>query len=170
MSLVTSISFLFLKKIKGFSNGGYMAYRLACNTSDIFAAAASVAGINYSKKITISYISLGTLSECSPKVNIPILSFHGTADTLVRYNSDVEFFDTRLAAASCSDNGTITYTNGNTTCVSYTDCDSLKGFISGVANYTFCATIGGNHGWPGNKIYSFLVLIKIQEILLNFLN
>src|SRR5262249_9332828 len=56
----------------GFSNGGRMAYRLACELSDRIAA------------IAVAGSSLGML-DCHPKRPVPLLAFHGTADTFSPY-------------------------------------------------------------------------------------
>jgi len=58
----------------GFSNGGFMVQRIACEANDKFAAIASIAG-TLGNKINI----------CGPERKIPILHFHGTADINVSY-------------------------------------------------------------------------------------
>jgi polyhydroxybutyrate depolymerase len=57
----------------GFSNGGGMAHRLACDLSDTIAAIGPVAG---------AYL----LDErCAPERPVPVIAFHGTADPIVPY-------------------------------------------------------------------------------------
>lgn len=56
----------------GMSNGGIMAYRLACELSDRIAAIAPVAG------------SL-ELAECRPSRPVPVVHFHGTEDAFITY-------------------------------------------------------------------------------------
>jgi polyhydroxybutyrate depolymerase len=56
----------------GMSNGGMMCYRLAAELSDRIAAIAPVAG-------TIA------IEESKPKRPVPVIHFHGTKDTLVRF-------------------------------------------------------------------------------------
>jgi polyhydroxybutyrate depolymerase len=58
--------------VAGFSNGAMMAYRLACEAPDLFAAAAPVAGILY-------------LDACEPSRPMPLVIFHGTKDENVPY-------------------------------------------------------------------------------------
>jgi polyhydroxybutyrate depolymerase len=58
----------------GISNGGMMCYRLAAELSDRIAAVAPVAGTM-------------AIEKASPKRPVPIMHFHGTADTLVPFNS-----------------------------------------------------------------------------------
>src|SRR5829696_4802659 len=58
--------------VTGFSNGGMMSYRLACELSDTIAAVAPVAGaLNYEK--------------CDPVRPVSLVAFHGTADEHVLY-------------------------------------------------------------------------------------
>ena len=56
----------------GMSNGGMLAYRLACELSDTFAAIGVVAGAF-------------NVSPCRPTRPIALVIFHGTADENVRY-------------------------------------------------------------------------------------
>jgi polyhydroxybutyrate depolymerase len=57
----------------GMSNGGMMCYRLASELSDRIAAIAPVAGTM-------------ALPDAKPKRPVPVLQFHGTADSIVKYN------------------------------------------------------------------------------------
>jgi polyhydroxybutyrate depolymerase len=59
----------------GMSNGGYMSYLLACQSSR-FAAIASVTGS----------MTTTTLNGCSPTKPTPVMEIHGTADGTVPYN------------------------------------------------------------------------------------
>jgi polyhydroxybutyrate depolymerase len=56
----------------GFSGGGRMASRLACDMSESFAAIAPVAGLRFPEK-------------CSPKRAVPIITFHGKLDNINHY-------------------------------------------------------------------------------------
>ncbi|MBI45029.1 MAG: hypothetical protein CMG66_02545 [Candidatus Marinimicrobia bacterium] len=60
----------------GFSNGGYMAYELACELSDRITAFGSVAG-NF---------MLNSNQQCDNDREIPIIHFHGTNDPTVDYS------------------------------------------------------------------------------------
>ena len=58
--------------VAGLSNGAFMTSILACDLSDRIAAAAPVAGIQ-------------APDDCRPERPVPVVSFHGTADTFVPY-------------------------------------------------------------------------------------
>lgn len=60
--------------VVGVSNGGFMALRLGCEASDVFAG-------------VVSYAGAGPLdaSKCAPTAPVAILQIHGTADTTVPY-------------------------------------------------------------------------------------
>jgi polyhydroxybutyrate depolymerase len=60
----------------GMSNGGFMAYRLACELSDRIAAVAPVAA---SMSVT----------NCNPQRPVPVISFHSYSDTNVPYDGGV---------------------------------------------------------------------------------
>ncbi|MBK6932937.1 MAG: prolyl oligopeptidase family serine peptidase [Saprospirales bacterium] len=60
----------------GFSAGGFMSHKLACEASDRFAAIASVSG-------TMTSTAFGL---CQPIRPMPVLQIHGTADGVVAYN------------------------------------------------------------------------------------
>ena len=61
--------------ILGHSNGGYMAYRMACERADAIAAIASLAG------------NASTMpASCNPAQNVNVVHMHGTADATVPYS------------------------------------------------------------------------------------
>jgi polyhydroxybutyrate depolymerase len=60
----------------GFSAGGYMSYRLACESPRCFAAIASVAG-------TMTDVAY---NACAPVFPAHVLHIHGTSDFVVNYN------------------------------------------------------------------------------------
>lgn len=59
--------------VTGVSNGGGMSARLACDASDLIAAAAPVAG------------GYGSLPDCHPRGPVAILEIHGEVDQVVPY-------------------------------------------------------------------------------------
>jgi polyhydroxybutyrate depolymerase len=58
----------------GHSNGGFIAYRMACQSADLIAGIASLAGM-----------TLLDSSRCQPSQPVNILHIHGTADATVSY-------------------------------------------------------------------------------------
>ncbi len=58
----------------GHSNGGFMAYRMACDHADTIAALVSLAGATYADP-----------RKCSPSVPVATLEIHGTADDTIPY-------------------------------------------------------------------------------------
>ena len=58
----------------GYSNGGFMAHRLACDLSTRIAAIASLAGATWEDD-----------TKCSPGAKVAILEVHGTKDDIVPY-------------------------------------------------------------------------------------
>ena len=66
--------------IAGMSNGGDMAYFIACNHSELYGAMASVTGI------LMEHIH----DECIPAKPLPVLQIHGTDDTISYFDGDME--------------------------------------------------------------------------------
>ena len=60
--------------VTGYSNGGFMAHRMACDHPDLVASIAAVAGASRTEE-----------QSCNPKQSAHILHIHGTADTVIRY-------------------------------------------------------------------------------------
>jgi polyhydroxybutyrate depolymerase len=58
----------------GFSNGGFMSYRMAYDHSDILAAIAPIAGVGYKDK-----------NKVIPKHPVHVLHIHGTGDAMVPF-------------------------------------------------------------------------------------
>lgn len=139
----------------GFSNGSSMAYRLACEHADTFAAVAGVSGPT-------------VLSNCNPSRAIPILQLHGTADTTISteggegdsksgydYPSLAENQDLWASINSCDRNslknynpefepGALQWLTGNEfpmTCSVFTKC-------SGSSTVGICTIEGWGHEWP----------------------
>ncbi|HUJ61565.1 MAG TPA: hypothetical protein VLX92_23835 [Kofleriaceae bacterium] len=61
--------------IVGHSNGGYMAYRMACDHADVVTDIVVLAGAAASDP-----------STCNPELPVDVLHIHGTADTMVPYD------------------------------------------------------------------------------------
>lgn len=156
----------------GLSNGAMMAYRLACEASDVFAAVAPVAGAVQ-------------VDPCSPSRPIPILAFHGTGDTIVPFNGGTDGIvhvlnfppvsysidlwknldgcpnspaPAKEASMPMPDESTfdggpspslftgasVVYQKGDVTCHEWSGCNA-----SSVVE--LCTVVGGGHAWPGGS-------------------
>jgi polyhydroxybutyrate depolymerase len=58
----------------GHSNGGFMAYRMACEQAGLVAAIVSVAGSTFADE-----------ADCAPSEPVSVAQVHGTADGVIRY-------------------------------------------------------------------------------------
>ncbi len=129
--------------VTGFSNGGFMSHRIACELADVVAAIAPVSGV------------LGIpAASCTPARPISVLDFHGMSDTTVPYGGDAQngwpsVQDTFTGWAMrdhCQDaTPAQTYQNGDVTCMTYSHCDA------GV-EVTLCTVSDGGHAWPGSPV------------------
>jgi polyhydroxybutyrate depolymerase len=138
----------------GFSMGGFMSNRLACESTDKFAAIASVAG------------TIGNSLQCNPWGNIPVCHFHGTNDSVVKYiNNDYGIDAEDLV------NYWLTYNNCDTQAIHtvlpdlVADGKTVEHFYYGNGNNNSCVEFykinGGDHEWlfyPQNDI-SYTILI-----------
>lgn len=126
----------------GMSNGGFLSHRLACEASDVIAAIGPVAGV------------LGIdSSACTPSRPVPVVHFHGTADTIVEYDggcglcvSDSESVADTIAGwverNGCTGAPEVVLRNGSATCETTRGCD-------GDASVTLCSIADAGHCWPG---------------------
>jgi polyhydroxybutyrate depolymerase len=72
--------------VLGHSNGGYMAYRMACDRSDVVSNIIVLAGAAASDATT-----------CVPQFPVSVLHIHGTADDMVPYVPNAEYSVTQWA-------------------------------------------------------------------------
>jgi polyhydroxybutyrate depolymerase len=124
----------------GMSDGGMMAYRLACERPNMFKAVASVGGTD-------------NTAVCTPDRSVSVLHIHARNDARVPFatTSDaVEHGFTSAAATTakwaqldgCMATPRNTLTKAGATCDAYTYCRSQ-------AEVRLCATETGGHSWPG---------------------
>lgn len=151
----------------GHSNGGIMAYRLACEAADKVAGVAIQSGW------------LG-IDACSPSQPVPVLHIHGTADDHApieggRGSRSISGVDSRaaresvgmLAAADGCDPEPTTATVGDLTMLDWTGCDRASG-PSGEAGPSgpsgvpvrLVVVAGAGHAWMGRPAGS-----RLQETL-----
>lgn len=122
----------------GLSNGGHMAYRLACERADVFAAIAPVAG-------------LVTVASCTPARPVAVLHFHGTEDRIVGYSTGIDGITGAVDTVErwaerdgCASTPELVHEQGEASCVAYPDCQ-------GAASVELCTIEGGGHTWPGGE-------------------
>ncbi|MEO1228631.1 MAG: PHB depolymerase family esterase [Myxococcota bacterium] len=117
----------------GFSNGGFLSHRLACERPEVFAAVGSVAG-------------LLTVSPCATPV--PVLQIHGTDDNVVPYNGNAllgfpsvrETIEAWRDTNRCGPLQTL-----------FTRDDVRCDGCSGDADVALCTVDAGGHTWPGGR-------------------
>jgi len=128
--------------VTGFSNGGGMTNRLACELSGRIAAIGTVSG---------AYSPFA--GGCTPVRPIPVITFHGDADPIVNYNGDanqnfppIKDWVANWAQRNGCKQGpeTIALPDAITdvTAIAYHDCQLN-------AEVQFYTIHGGGHSWPG---------------------
>jgi polyhydroxybutyrate depolymerase len=127
----------------GLSNGGSMSQTLACRASDVFTAVAPVS-FPLSGGTTVDAI----VAACRPPRPVTVVHFHGTADTVVPYQTgntslpDDTGAQQSLAAwvriQQCDPNNVDTRFSSNTVCETHSNC-------TGGAKVTLCTVTGGDH-------------------------
>jgi len=143
--------------VTGFSGGARMASRLACELSDILAAVAPVAGVQFAK-------------NCDPSRAIPIITFHSEDDPVNTYytgNVDrnpswidgVELAISNWAESNtCSASPLDEFITQEITRLTYIDC-------SGQSTVVFYQLDRGGHAWPGT---SSITDINASELIWEF--
>ena len=152
----------------GLSNGGGMAQALSCTLSDRIAAVGSVSG---------AYIY--PLNACQPVRPVPIIAFHGTADTIVPYQggpserfhhpfpSIPEFMEKIAQRNGCTASPIEQTVSQNVHSISYTGCTAN-------ADVVFYTIEDGGHSWPGGKIMPHMIVgetnmeINATRLMWNF--
>lgn len=130
----------------GYSNGGGMSMRLACDIPDKIKAVGLVASV---------------FIECAPKA--PLIAFHGIQDALVGFEGGSSFPPIRDAVATwaeglgCAAEPDVTKHNTHIELSIYNDCTSGDGAVQ------FYVVDGGGHTWPGADLFNDTT-ITTQEI------
>lgn len=142
----------------GLSYGAIMSSFLTCVRADRFAAVAPVAGITIHK-------------DCNPSRPMPVITFHGTADPILKFNGGV---DLSGISAKPADGGTTTTVPADLNGPGYptnvadwakrngckstsTDTKVTDSVIHRVydcpdnAAVEFYIVVGGGHAWPGSE-------------------
>jgi len=116
----------------GYSNGGFMSYRLACEASDLISGIGPVAGL----------LSDERTYPCNQVRPVPVMHFHGTTDLTIRYSGGVESIDRYKDILGCTSGPKITFQNRTASCETYSGCKDNKEVV-------FCTIQGQGHAWPG---------------------
>jgi polyhydroxybutyrate depolymerase len=122
----------------GFSNGGMLSHRLACELSDRIAAIGPVAGTM-------------AIDACKPSRPVPVMHVHGKSDFVVPYNggglggaqSVNDTISGWVSRNGCTDaQATGVFEKGKALCVEYSQCNAGSAV-------RLCTIDGGGHQWPG---------------------
>lgn len=150
----------------GYSNGGFMTQRLACEVPERFAA---IGGLGCS-------IDTNLIQTCAPSQPVPMAYFSGTADPEVPYNGGAmnnpavtPVIPVETAVQFWVDNNNCETTepvvnlpdlvqtdNSTVEFYKYTDCDCN-------ADFYFYKIINGGHTWPGVPVPQYPQLGNTNE-------
>jgi polyhydroxybutyrate depolymerase len=129
----------------GFSAGGYMSHRLACESSRCYAAIASVAGT----------MSTGAYAACLPSRPVPVMQIHGTSDFVVSYNggfggvSVADVISKWVSSNTCPPAAQVTAMPDLVTTDFSTVERSVYAPCAGSTEVILYKVNGGGHQWPG---------------------
>lgn len=130
----------------GFSAGGFMSHRLACELGNKIAAIAAVSGT----------MSDAAFKACKPSRAIPVMQIHGTSDVVVSYGGGI---------SNISVDNTLKFWTGQNQCASGFKTISLPDKVSEGSTvdrieYSPCNAStevvhlkvnSGGHSWPGSS-------------------
>jgi polyhydroxybutyrate depolymerase len=128
----------------GMSNGGILAYRLACEAADLIAAVAPVAG-------TLNF------SPCDPSRPVSVIDFHGTADQHILYEGGFgpeSLVNVNFTSVTNSVEFWITIDGCNLQPRAHSFDDIQHETWTGCEGSTdveLYTIIGGGHAWPGGQ-------------------
>ena len=131
----------------GFSGGGRMSSRLACDLADVIAAIGPVAGARYPE-------------DCNPSRPVPVITFHGRKDPVnhYEYQSDSpsywrmgveEAVDGWVQNNKCAVPPTDVPASTTVRRISYRECQSG-------ADIVFYRSGDAGHSWPGSPLAKVL--------------
>jgi len=115
----------------GMSDGGMMAYRLACDSPGLFKGVASVGGAD-------------NTVACTPDQPISVVHFHAANDPHVPFKSAPETTAKWAALNGCSAKPRRILEKDGAYCEAHSYC-------RGQAEVQLCVTDTGGHSWPGAK-------------------
>jgi polyhydroxybutyrate depolymerase len=136
----------------GFSNGGMLSHRLACEFSERIAAIGAVSGTM-------------AIDPCIPTRAVPVLHIHGTSDIIVPYNNPIgaqtvpKTIDGWVARNFCQPEKSVVYSKGSAKCELYAPCN---------ADVELCTIDGGSHEWPAGGTANGVGDLPATEYILDF--
>ena len=148
--------------VTGYSLGGGIAYRVACNLSTQIVALATVSGAYYHAP-----------GGCNPTRPLPILEFHGQADRYAPYNGNLSmgmaavqtYLNVWLNHDQCNATSQTFFQQGDVTGIEWTNCAAN----TVVMHYRIS---DGGHTWPGadpNPTLGYTThVINANDITWNF--
>lgn len=151
----------------GMSNGGMMAYRLACDAADIFSGIMSVAGTD-------------NTGQCHPSRPIRVLHIHALNDDHVPFNGGIGSASAReelitnfkSVPATIEQWVRLDHASPQPTRVLQVGgahCD-LYPPQSGGAPVQLCVTDSGGHSWPGGGKQAASQAIRANDLMWAFFN
>jgi polyhydroxybutyrate depolymerase len=153
----------------GHSGGARMASAYACARPDKVAAIAPVAGLRAGRP-SPDDPSAVELQSCAPRRSVPVITFHGDADTVNPYegNGDKRWgYTTQLAVQSwarmngCTVGPRVEPVTEHVTKETYTTC-------RGRADVVLYKVAGGTHSWPGGNDSSATQEVSATELIWEF--
>ncbi len=163
----------------GFSNGGFMTQRFACQMNRRFAAMASLGSI----------MDTSLFSSCNPQRPVPMMFVLGTRDPFVPFNGG-PMIGSGLVTPVVSADSLVQFWKTNNNCQSSSpplnvpDIDLADSSTVTVFNHSNCSCNsdvkfykinGGGHTWPGVEIPSYELIagqtnedIQASDELWNF--
>lgn len=146
----------------GYSAGGFMSFRLACESTNRISAIATVG----------SSMTNSTFDKCSPSRPIPVMMFNGTSDPVTVFNGFVDVkpnfqvINLWKKLNNCTNAATITnlpntVTNDNSRVIkeTYSCAENTELTLMRIQN--------GGHTWPGSKPFLFILGNTNQDISAN---
>lgn len=128
----------------GFSQGGFMSWRMVCNHADLFASIAPAAAC--ASELGVPDCSFE--GEETPPASIPILYMHGTTDALVPFDCAEPRRDAVVRAFGLGpDAEMVSQSDGHTWTRHVGDAGAVLEFI--VHDYAAAATLLRGHCYPG---------------------
>ena len=128
----------------GFSNGGLLSHKIACEMSETIAAIGVVAAINAEE-------------ECLPIRPVPVLAFHGLRDPVVIFSGVEEIGLPSVRTTmkdwavrdGCTEEPELVEESGEVRCETWPGCRAST-------EVTLCTVKEGHHTWPGGKNPSYM--------------